>query len=83
VAQVQAAVEEALSRVIACGKAAGILTSDVGLAKRYIEIGAAFVAVGADVTLFAKPTSNPAAEFDESRRTRPEKASGRRNYDVY
>lgn len=49
--EVQAAVEDAIARIIACGKAAGILTSDRSLAQRYLDLGATFVAVGSDVGL--------------------------------
>ena len=45
---VLAAIEDAIRRIQACGKAAGILTGDETLAKRYVELGCLFVAVGAD-----------------------------------
>lgn len=56
--EVQAAVEGGLKRIIATGKAAGILTSDQALANRYLELGATFVAVGNDVTLFSNSMTN-------------------------
>ena len=46
--EVLAAIEDAIGRIQACGKAAGILTGDETLAKRYVELGCLFVAVGAD-----------------------------------
>ncbi len=52
-AEVQAAVEGALKRIMSLGKAAGILTSDRGLAQRYLDLGASFVAVGSDVGLLS------------------------------
>ena len=52
-AEVQAAVEDALRRIMSQGKAAGILTSDRALAQRYLDIGATFVAVGSDVGLLS------------------------------
>jgi 4-hydroxy-2-oxoheptanedioate aldolase len=61
--EVQQAVEQALKRIIACGKAAGILTSDTKMAARYLEIGATFVAVGNDVTLFANSCRGLADSF--------------------
>ena len=61
--EVQAVVEAGLSRIIACGKAAGILTSDILLAKRYLQLGATFVAVGSDVSLFANATRKLAESF--------------------
>jgi 4-hydroxy-2-oxoheptanedioate aldolase len=63
-APVQAAVEEALTRIQAAGKAAGILIADPALARRYLEIGASFVAVGTDVTIFAKALGDLAKSFD-------------------
>jgi 4-hydroxy-2-oxoheptanedioate aldolase len=62
--EVQAAVENGLKRIIATGKAAGVLTSDTVLAKRYLELGATFVAVGNDVTLFANAVRNLAKAFN-------------------
>lgn len=46
--EVLAAVEDAIARIQACGKPAGILTGDEELARRYIALGCLFVAVGAD-----------------------------------
>ncbi|HEX5686358.1 MAG TPA: 4-hydroxy-2-oxoheptanedioate aldolase [Ideonella sp.] len=60
---VQAAVDDAIRRIVACGKAAGTLTADPQLARRYFEMGASFVAVGIDVTLLAQATRRLAAEF--------------------
>jgi 4-hydroxy-2-oxoheptanedioate aldolase len=54
--EVQTAIEQAICTIVASGKAAGILTSDDALAKRYISLGATFVAVGIDVSLLAKGT---------------------------
>lgn len=45
---VLAAIEDAITRIRACGKPVGILTGDEQLAKHYIELGCLFVAVGAD-----------------------------------
>lgn len=50
--EVQAVIEDAIRRIVAAGKPAGILTFDEGLNRRYLELGATFVAVGADVTEF-------------------------------
>ncbi|GAA4227131.1 4-hydroxy-2-oxoheptanedioate aldolase [Sagittula marina] len=47
--EVQAAINNALTRIRAAGKAAGILTSDQKLAQGYIDMGCEFVAVGSDV----------------------------------
>jgi 4-hydroxy-2-oxoheptanedioate aldolase len=51
---VQAAVEDGLKRIVASGKAGGILTADLTLARRYQELGATFVAIGSDVGLFTQ-----------------------------
>ncbi|SFG40153.1 2,4-dihydroxyhept-2-enedioate aldolase [Palleronia marisminoris] len=47
--EVQIAVNDALSRIRAAGKAAGILSADRSLAADYVEAGVEFVAVGSDV----------------------------------
>ncbi|PJI52115.1 2-keto-3-deoxy-L-rhamnonate aldolase, partial [Methylobacterium radiotolerans] len=50
--------------IIARGKAAGTLTSDPALARRYLELGCTFVAVGVDVLLYANSARRLAASFD-------------------
>ena len=62
-AEVQAAVEHAFARILAAGKAAGILIADKKLAARYLELGATFVAVGTDVTILARGAEALAQEF--------------------
>lgn len=52
--EVQAAVTDALTRIRAAGKAAGILTSDQTLAKGYAEMGVEFLAVGSDVGVLSQ-----------------------------
>ena len=52
--QVQHAVDTALTKIIKSGKSAGILTLDISLAQKYVDMGATFVAIGADVLEFAK-----------------------------
>ncbi|MFB9950620.1 4-hydroxy-2-oxoheptanedioate aldolase [Rhizobium puerariae] len=61
--EVQAEVEKALLKIQSYGKAAGILIGDLALAKRYVELGATFVAIGNDVTLFANATTKLLADF--------------------
>ena len=46
--EVLKAIDDAIARIKACGKAPGILTGDEALAKHYIAQGCLFVAVGAD-----------------------------------
>lgn len=73
--EVQAAVDEAIRRIVACGKAAGALTTDAALARRYFELGATFVAVGIDVTLLAQATRRLAADFGVGQASAPPCAS--------
>ena len=61
--EVQQAIEDAIRRIVASGKAAGTLTGDPKLARRYLELGASFVAVGIDVTILAQGTRRLAEEF--------------------
>lgn len=60
---VQAAIDAALRRIIASGKAAGILTSDPVQAKRYFDMGCTFVAAGLDVRLLAGASRALRAQF--------------------
>ena len=62
---VQAAIEYAIARVRQAGKAAGILSADQALARRYIELGAAFVAVGVDTTVLMRGLQSLAATFKD------------------
>lgn len=60
---VVAEVERAIARIRAAGKPAGILTVDEKLARRYLELGCAFVAVGVDAILLAKAVDALHARF--------------------
>lgn len=60
---VQHAIESSIRRVVAAGKAAGILTADETLARRYIALGATFVAVGLDTSILARGATALAARF--------------------
>jgi 4-hydroxy-2-oxoheptanedioate aldolase len=62
--EVQETIEGALTRIVEAGLAAGILTAEEMLAKRYIELGASFVAVGRDVSLLSHATSGLARQFN-------------------
>lgn len=62
-ADVQAAIEDAIARIVKGGKAAGILTSDETQARHYLALGATFVAVGLDNSLLARAASQLAAKF--------------------
>ncbi|WP_454725311.1 MULTISPECIES: 4-hydroxy-2-oxoheptanedioate aldolase [Cupriavidus] len=61
--EVQAAIENAMRTIVASGKAAGTLTSDNNLARRYLELGCTFVATGVDVLVYANAARRLAAEF--------------------
>ena len=62
-AEVQAAIEDAIRRIRVCGKAPGILTADEKLARRYMELGALFTAVGIDAAILARETEKLAALY--------------------
>ena len=55
--KVQSAIEGAITRIRKAGKAPGILMANEKLARRYIELGALFVAVGADIHVLANGSS--------------------------
>ncbi|WP_442594782.1 4-hydroxy-2-oxoheptanedioate aldolase [Parapusillimonas sp. JC17] len=61
--EVQSAIEDAIRRIRACGKAPGILTFDEAAARRYMEVGTLFTAVGLDAALLARTTEQLAARF--------------------
>ena len=61
--EVQGAIEDAMRRINRAGKAAGILTPDEALARKYLDLGFLFVAVGLDNNLLARHTSALAARF--------------------
>ncbi|MDF3885562.1 4-hydroxy-2-oxoheptanedioate aldolase [Cupriavidus basilensis] len=61
--EVQAAIEGAMRTIVASGKAAGTLTSDPKLARRYLELGCTFVATGVDVLVYAGAARRLAADF--------------------
>jgi 4-hydroxy-2-oxoheptanedioate aldolase len=63
---VQAIIEDAIVRITGAGKAAGILSADEKLARRYIELGAAFVAVGVDTTVLMRSLQSLAGKFKET-----------------
>ena len=60
---VTAAIDDAIGRIRACGVAPGILTGDEALARRFIERGCLFTAVGADMSILAQGSERLAAKF--------------------
>jgi 4-hydroxy-2-oxoheptanedioate aldolase len=55
-AEVQSAIKDAIARIRSCGKPAGILATDEPSAKRYMEWGTTFTAVGLDAMILARET---------------------------
>jgi 4-hydroxy-2-oxoheptanedioate aldolase len=64
--EVQAAIEDAIGRLVAMGKPPGILIGDEQLARRYLGLGCLFVAVGSDLALLARGADALAARFKAS-----------------
>lgn len=64
--EVQAAIEQAIAQILSAGKAPGILMANEQLAKRYLSLGALFVAVGVDTTLLARSAEALAATLPTS-----------------
>jgi 4-hydroxy-2-oxoheptanedioate aldolase len=64
--EVQSKIEDAIGRIRACGKPAGILTPDTAYAARCIELGTTFTAVGGDLGILARATENLARQFRSS-----------------
>ena len=62
-AEVQGAMQDAVTRLKKLGKPAGILTGNEEEARRYIDWGFLFVAVGADVGLLARNADVLAKKF--------------------
>jgi 4-hydroxy-2-oxoheptanedioate aldolase len=59
----QAAIADAVTRIRAAGKAAGILTADPAAARRYLDAGFSFVAVGADTGVLAQSAAKLVEQF--------------------
>jgi 4-hydroxy-2-oxoheptanedioate aldolase len=62
-ADVQGAIQAAAARLKTVGKPAGILATDETVARTYLEWGYSFVAVGVDVMLLARASTQLAARF--------------------
>ena len=59
----QAAIDDGLRRIVAAGKAAGIIMGDEGLVRHAMSLGASFVAVGTDVALLSRGSDALAARY--------------------
>ena len=62
-AKVKPLIDEAIRRIRKCGKAPGILTPNEADARHWLDCGALFVAVGADVGILARGAEALAAKF--------------------
>lgn len=60
---VKSAIEGGIQRILAAGKAPGILAVDESLARHYIAAGARFVAVGVEATMLARAARDLAGRF--------------------
>lgn len=60
---VKPVIDDAIRRIRKCGKAPGILTPNEADARHWLECGALFVAVGADVGILARGAEALAAKF--------------------
>lgn len=67
--EVQQAIDGAIRKIVAAGKAAGTLTSDPALARHYLELGCTFVATGVDILMFAHAARKLARDFSDVRAT--------------
>jgi 4-hydroxy-2-oxoheptanedioate aldolase len=61
--EVQSAIQDAIARIKSCGKPAGILANDEASARRYLEWGTTFTAVGQDILLLRAVTEQLAAKY--------------------
>lgn len=61
--EVRKTIDDTIRRIVAAGKAAGILSADPAQARHYLSLGATFVAVGSDVTLLARSAEQLARSF--------------------
>lgn len=65
--EVRAAIEDALVRISASGKAAGVFVTDPALAEHFRSLGASFIAVGGDMTLLRAAAVQLADAFRDNR----------------
>jgi 4-hydroxy-2-oxoheptanedioate aldolase len=65
--EVRAAIDDAIGRIRKAGKVAGILAPIEADARRWLELGATFLAVGSDVGLLARQSEALAAKYAGAR----------------
>lgn len=63
--EVKRIIEDAIERIRASGNVPGILTGDEAFARRCIELGCLYTAVGSDIGLLARGSEQLAARFKE------------------
>jgi len=73
-------VEAALNRIPGPDRGAVILTADQSLAKRYLELGATFVAIGSDVGVLANATAKLLADFHKATAAAPGQSTDAKVY---
>ena len=61
-----AGIADAIARIRRAGKAPGILTPNEALARKYLELGCTFTAVGLDTSVLVQATSALAARFKQA-----------------
>jgi 4-hydroxy-2-oxoheptanedioate aldolase len=67
--EVQRAIAQAVPRILAAGKAPGILATTDAAARAYLDLGCRFVAVGTDVGLLARNAEALAARYGANKQT--------------
>ena len=77
--EMQDIIADAFQRIQKAGKAVGILTLDETLARKHVEMGATFIALGTDSNLMVKATSGLAAKF-KGAVAQPQQAAKPQNY---
>jgi 4-hydroxy-2-oxoheptanedioate aldolase len=65
-AEVKAAIEAAIRKIVTAGKAAGVFSADPSIAAGYKEIGASFLLVGVDALLLRNASTALAAKFRDT-----------------
>lgn len=75
---VQTAIETGIARIRAANKAVGILSTDESLARRYLDLGCSFVAVGIDTVLLNNALRQLASRFFQADRPAAPAPAGQR-----
>ena len=64
--RVQDAIAQGIRTVRGAAKAAGVLSTDPTVARKYLALGALFVAVGVDTTLLVRAANDLRAAFKDA-----------------